>query len=87
MWSNLFEILTSDTMHCNALGHDGFYFILKKHLKLSQKIDFLAHLRGLWFTTSYALSVTPQPSAKLNPLWRYIIMISFIIGAFAIVRL
>ena len=24
-------------------AYDGFHFILKKHLKLSQKIDFLGH--------------------------------------------
>ena len=32
-------------MQCNIMHQacDGFYFILKKHLKLSQEIDFLAH--------------------------------------------
>ena len=31
-------------MQCNIMHQacDGFYFILKKHLKLSQKTDFLA---------------------------------------------
>ena len=38
MGSNLFEFFISDAMH-----FDGFHFILKKQLKLSQKIDFLAH--------------------------------------------
>ena len=44
-------------------------------------------LRGFWFTPSYALWVTPQSSATLNVLQRYIIMVSFISVAFVIVKL
>ena len=44
-------------------------------------------LRGFWFTPSYALWVTPQSSAKLNVLWRYIIVVSFISVAFVVVKL
>ena len=67
---------------------DGFYFILKKHLKLSQKnpICWLI-LRGFWFTPSYAQWLTPQSSAKFNFLWRYILVVSFISLAFVAVKL
>ena len=67
--------------------HDGFYFILKKHLKLSQKNDFWLILTGFWFTPSYTLWITTQSSAKLNVQWRYIIVVSFISVAFVIVKL
>ena len=44
-------------------------------------------LRGSWFASSYALWVTPQSSAKLNVLWRYIIVVSFISVVFVIAKL
>ena len=44
-------------------------------------------LRGFLFTPSYALWVTPQFSTKLNVLWRYIIVGSFISVAFLVVKL
>ena len=44
-------------------------------------------LRGFWFMPSYALWVTPQSSAKLNVLWRYIVVVSFISVAFVVVKL
>ena len=44
-------------------------------------------MRGFWFTPSYALWVTPQSSAKLSILWRYIIVVSFISVAFVVVKL
>ena len=38
----------------------GFYFILKKHLKLSQKIDFLAHFeRFLIYAFLRPMNYTP----------------------------
>ena len=38
IWSNLFETLICDAMHCNASGKQQvFVLFLKKHLKLSQK--------------------------------------------------
>ena len=38
----------------------GFYFILKKHLKFSQKIDFLAHFgRLLMYIFLRPMSYTP----------------------------
>ena len=67
--------------------YDGFHFILKNHLKLSQKLIFWLILRGFWFTPSYTLWVTPQSSAKLNVLWRYIIVVSFISVAFVVLKL
>ena len=44
-------------------------------------------LRGFWFMPSYALWFTPQSSAKLNVLWRCIIVVSFISVAFVVVKL
>ena len=79
--------LTSDALHCNASGILRFYFILKKNLKLSQKIDFLGHFERFWFMPSYALWVTPQSSAKSNVLRRCIIVVSFISVAFVVVKL
>ena len=39
---------------------DGLKFILKKHLKLSQKIDFLAHFeRFMVYDFLHPLSYTP----------------------------
>ena len=36
-------------MQCIVMrqAYDGFHFVLKKHLKLSQKIDFLAQFERL----------------------------------------
>ena len=66
---------------------DGFSFILKKHPKSSQKTPiFWLILKGFWFTPSYALWVTPQSSAKLNVLLRYIIVVRFISVAFVVVK-
>ena len=46
-------------MHCNASGI-WFHFILKNHLKLSKKIDFLAHFeRFLVYTFLHPMSYTP----------------------------
>ena len=40
--------------------YDGFHFILKKYLKLSQKIDFLAHFEGfLVYAFLRPMSYTP----------------------------
>ena len=44
-------------------------------------------LRGFWFTTFYALRVTSQSLAKLNTLWRYIIVRRFISVALVVVKL
>ena len=43
-------------------------------------------LRGFWFMPSYALWVTPQSSANLNVLSRYIIVVSFISVIFVVVK-
>ena len=67
--------------------YHSFHFILKKHLKLSQKLIFWLILRGFWFTPSYRLWVKLQSSAKLNFLWWYIIVVSFISVAFVVVKL
>ena len=58
-------------------AYDGFHFILKKHLELSQKKNFWLVLRDFWFRLSCALWVTPQSSANLKILWTYIIVVSF----------
>ena len=69
-------------MECNIMhqvcGAFYFFFFLKKHLKLSQKTIFWLILIGFWFTSSYALWVTPQSSAKFNFLRRYRLVVSFI---------
>ena len=76
MWSNLFEISTSD---------DSFYFIPKKHLKLSQKANFLAHFeRFLVYTFLRPMSYTP---IFCQILWSYIIVLSFISVAFLVAKL
>ena len=49
-------------MQYNAMhqAYGGFYFILKKHLKLSQKTHFLAHFeRFLVYTFLRHVSYTP----------------------------
>ena len=67
-------------------AYDGFYFILKKHLKLSQNINFLANFeRFLVYTFLHPTSYT-QSSAKLNVIWRYIIMASFISVTFVVIK-
>ena len=64
-----------------------FILFLKKHLKLSKKKwIFWLILRGFWFMPSYVLSVTPQSSAKVNVLWIYRLVVSFISVAFAVVK-
>ena len=49
-------------MQCIVMheAYDGFHFIVKKHLKLSQKIDFLAHFeRFLIYAFLRPMSYTP----------------------------
>ena len=76
-------------MQCNIMHQacDSFYFVLRKSWNCAKKTIFWLILRGFWFTTFYALWATPQFLAKLNTLWRYIIVARFISVAFAVVRL
>ena len=76
-------------MQCNIMHQtcDNFHFILKKAWNWSRKTIFWLILRGFWFTTFYVLWVTPQSLAKLNTLWRYIIVVRFISVAFVVVEL
>ena len=66
---------------------DSFHFILKKAWNCAKKTIFWLILRGFWFTTFYALWVTPQSLSKLNTSWRYIIVVRFICVAFVVVKL
>ena len=48
-------------MQCIVMhqAYDGFYFILKEHLKLNQKIDFLVHFeRFLVYAFLHPMSYT-----------------------------
>ena len=63
MWSNLFEILTSDAIQHDASGMWSLF--LKNTWNWAKKTIFWLILRGFWFTP-YALWITPQSSAKFN---------------------
>ena len=65
----------------------GFYWSIKKWLKLGQKADFLLILSVFLFMPSYTLWVTPQDFAKWKTLLSYISVVSFISIAFAVVKL
>ena len=63
---------------------DGLY---RKGLKWAKKLTFWAIFRPFSFTPSYALWVTPKFSASWKVLLRYIILISFIIIPFLVLKL
>ena len=56
-------------------------------VKIGQKTDFLAFFQRFLDMPSYALQVTPQFLAKWKVSWRYIVVVSFISIAFAVVKL
>ena len=63
-------------------ANGGFYFILKKHVKLSQKIDSLTHFERFLvytFLRTFLRPSSPQSSSKLKVLWRYIIVVSLLV--------
>ena len=77
-------------MQCNVMHQEcgGFYFILKKHLELSQKTDFLAHFeRFLVYALLRPVSYTPIFCQIKCLMGRYIIVVSFISVAFVAVKL
>ena len=78
-------------MQCNVMhqAYGGFYFILKKHLKLSQKTDLLAHFeRFLVHAFLHPVGYTPifcQSKFLMEVI--FIIVESFISVAFVAVKL
>ena len=80
MLSILFETLASDDMQDKAYRICyGFYWSIKKWLKLGQKADFLAHFRTFLFITPHTLWVTPHDFAKWNTLLRYISEVTLVV--------
>ena len=67
-------------------AYDYFHFILKKHLKLSQKFDFLAHFeRFLVYAFLHPMSYTPI-FCQIKRLMKVHIVVSFISVAFLVVK-